>query len=224
MPFQFPKLWLQKTQNQGSINRALQTIEQTGNALPCSVVAVNGSLVTVKFEVNSATWTLPQVTIPKAESRWIRTPIQVGDFGLTVPSDVYVGGISGQGNGIAKLVRRGNLSDLMFLPCGSSSFPAVNVNQAYVSGPQGVLLETEDHKASILINESGITLTFNGQTITFNASGLTSSVATQVNSTITASGTIDSTGGDVKAGSISLTNHVHTGVQSGSSNTGPATG
>jgi hypothetical protein len=73
------------------------------------------------------------------------------------------------------------------------------------------VIQTEDGKSSIVVNESGITLTFNGQTITFNASGLTSAVAVQVNSTVTASGEGTFNG-------IEVSQHVHqvTGVQAGS--------
>jgi cytoskeletal protein CcmA (bactofilin family) len=47
--------------------------------------------------------------------------------------------------------------------------------------------------------------------------------------TIKTSGSVQAGGnvsanGDVTAGAISVTNHVHTGVTTGSSNTGPATG
>lgn len=48
--------------------------------------------------------------------------------------------------------------------------------------------------------------------------------ALQVDETITAQENISSIGGDVLAGSISLTNHNHPGVQSGSSVTGPPEG
>lgn len=218
------KLWLQKVQNTLSQLRAQGEIARLGRALPCRVVSVQGSLVTVAFEIDAAPLVLPQVTIPKAESQWIRSPTQIGEYGMTVPSDVYLGGISGLGGGTASMTRRAPLAALVYVPCAAKSYNAVNTNAAYIAGPQGAVLQTEDGKSSLVINESGITLTFNGQTITFNASGLTSSVAVQVNNTVTASQTIKSTGGDVLAGSISLTNHVHSGVQSGSSNTGPAQG
>jgi hypothetical protein len=224
MANQSSKLWTQVALAQIAVARASQMIQQTGRALPCRVVAVSGSFVTVAFEINDAEGQLPQITIPKAESPWIRVPTQVGDYGVTFGADAYLGGINGTNGGTANLAQPSNLSSLLFLPCASQAFSSVNTNAAYIAGPQGVVIQTEDGKTSIVVNESGITLTFNSQTITFNSSGLTSAVAVQVNSTVTASGTIDSTGGDVKAGSISLTNHVHTGVQSGSSNTGPATG
>src|ERR1700761_5731268 len=116
MASNFAKLWFQKDQNQSAINRAKQTIANTGKALPCRVVAVNGAIVTVAFEVDTAPYTLPQITIPKAESPWIRMPTQVGDLGVTVPADAYLGAVSGLGGGVAKLFGRGNLSSLVFLP------------------------------------------------------------------------------------------------------------
>ncbi|GLQ96483.1 Gp138 family membrane-puncturing spike protein [Dyella mobilis] len=62
-----------------------------------------------------------------------------------------------------------------------------------------------------------------GMTITAPTLHLINGALT-VDQTITAAETISSSGGDVLAGSISLTNHKHTGVQSGSSVTGPPEG
>ncbi|HQT24966.1 MAG TPA: hypothetical protein PLK99_00005 [Burkholderiales bacterium] len=47
----YSKLWIQSTVNRNAISRARQAIENSGNALPCRVSAVNGSIVTVAFEV-----------------------------------------------------------------------------------------------------------------------------------------------------------------------------
>src|ERR1700740_3746370 len=112
----YGKLWLQKTSNQLAITRAQQAIRRLGRALPCRVVAVSGSIVTVAFEVNAAPWTLPNITIPKAESNWVRMPTQVGDKGYTAPADAYLGGISGLGGGVATLTQPGNLTALVFTP------------------------------------------------------------------------------------------------------------
>ncbi|QRN55260.1 phage baseplate assembly protein [Dyella caseinilytica] len=211
------KLWVQGNLGKLATNRARNEIQSTGRCLPCSVVGVNGALVTVKFEVNSKPWTLPQITIPIAESQWIRAPIQIGDKGITIPADVLIGNISGLGVGVPTMARPGNLSALSFLPISSKNFSPVNTNAAFVSGPQGVVLQTEDGSVSLTLSETGFVFKLGTQTFTFNASGLTSSVALQVNSTINATN-------DIKAGTISLQNHVHSGVQSGGSNTGPATG
>ena len=128
------KLWLQDSLNRTAINRAADAIARLGKALPCRVTAVSGSIVTVEFEVSSQ-WTLPAVTIPKAEGPWIRSPTQVGDYGLTVPADAYLGGISGLGGGVANMVPRGNLTALAWVPVAATCFPAVDINSGYRFGP-----------------------------------------------------------------------------------------
>lgn len=167
------KLWVQSNLNKLAVNRARNEIQNTGRCLPCSVVAVNGSLVTVKFEVNSRPWTLPQITIPKAESQWIRMPIQVGDAGITIPADVLIGNISGLSGGVPTMAKPGNLSALVFLPVASKNFSSVNASAAYIAGPQGAVIQTQDGTSSIVVNESGITMTFGGKVVTLNSSGFT---------------------------------------------------
>ncbi|GLQ45669.1 hypothetical protein GCM10007862_07200 [Dyella lipolytica] len=167
------KLWLQKSLNDLAINRAQQAIQNTGRALPCRVVAVNGSIVTVAFEVNSAPWTLPQITIPKAESQWVRMPTQVGDFGLTIPGDVSLAAVTGMGMGIASMVRRGNLSTLVFLPLSNKNLPPIDPNAAQIEGPNGAIIRTTSGSASLTVNDDGITMTFGGKTVKLNGSGLT---------------------------------------------------
>ena len=167
------KLPLQKSLNELAIGRAQQAIQSTGRALPCSVVSVNGSLVTVKFEVDSTPWTLPQITIPKAESQWVRMPTQVGDMGLTIPGDVSLAGVTGMGGGIANMARRGNLSTLVFLPLSNKSSPPIDQNAAQIEGPNGAIIRTTSGNASLTVNDDGITMSFGGKTVTLNGSGLT---------------------------------------------------
>lgn len=170
----FDKTWLQSSQNRLAIARAREAMQVLGRALPCSVVAVSGSIVTIKFEVESAPFTLPQVTIPKAESEWIRTPTQPGDVGIAVPAETFVGGIDALGSGTADLSLQGNLSNVYFLPIARATFSAApDQNQALIYGPDGALIETQDGSVSINLKPSGITFTVGGKTWTFNASGLT---------------------------------------------------
>jgi len=206
------KLWLQKTQNDQAINRALQAIEQSGRALPCRVVQVDGSIVTVAFEVDASPWTLPQVTIPKAESQWIRVPTQVGDLGLTIPSDVHVGGVSGLGGGVPKMARDGTLSALLFVPCAAKSFPGVNTNAAYIAGPEGAVIQTQDGTSKIVVNESGITLTFGSISVVLDSSGIHQHGAVTGDSTATYDGEGTFAGGHT----VSQHDHNVVGVQPGS--------
>ena len=132
---------LQSSLDQLAIARAGEAIQKSGLALPCQVTAVDGSIVTVSFEVSSQ-WTLPPVTIPKAESQWLRSPTQVGDFGVVQPASAALGGISGLGAGVANVPQeQGNLSNLVFVPVAALTFPTVpsNVgpNRPWLNGPAG---------------------------------------------------------------------------------------
>jgi hypothetical protein len=168
------KLPLQSALNKLAVSTARKAIESEGSALPCRVVAVSGSIVTVAFEVNSSRLTLPQVTIPKAESNWIRTPTQIGDFGFTVPADVYLGGVSGLGGGIASMTKPGNLSALVFVPISNKASPPIDQNAAQVQGPNGAIIQTTTGTtSSAVINQSGATFTYGSNTLTINSSGIT---------------------------------------------------
>ena len=174
MPSQFSKLWLQDTQNRIAILRARLAIQSQGRALPCHVEAVNGAIVTVAFDVSPSPWPLPQITIPKAESPWIRMPTQIGDKGMTVPADAYLGGTSGLGGGVADISEPGNFSALVFVPVSNSGSPPVDPNAAQVQGPNGAIIQTTTGTASsIVVNQNGITLTYGSKVVTLNASGLT---------------------------------------------------
>jgi hypothetical protein len=221
----YAKLWVQRSANQTAINRAQQAIENLGRALPCRVVKVTGSIVTVAFEVNAAPFTLPNITIPKAESPWIRMPTQVGDKGVTMPADAYLGGVSGLGGGVATLTRPGNLSALVFVPSSNSTSGPDDQNAAQVCGPNGAIIRTTTGTtSSIVTNDEGTTITFGTTTLVINAAGIT----------MTANGQTFSWGGTqavstmpIQAPDVILPNgavnpHVHSDPQGGM--TGPMTG
>jgi len=203
----FDQVWIQDSLNQVAIQRILDLIQNQGRSLPCKVVGVTGALVTVAFQVNAAPLTLPQITIPKAESNWIRMPTQVGDLGWTVPADAYLGGVSGLGGGIATLQQPGNLSALVFVPISNANAAPGNQNAAYVQGPDGAIIQTTTGTASsAVISQSGTVLTFGSSTLTINGSEIT----------LTAGGktlTLNSTGFTIDG--ILFDTHVHGGVSTG---------
>jgi hypothetical protein len=171
-------LWFQRSLNKQAANQARMAIARTGRALPCIVTAVFGSLVTVSFEVQGTNpYSLPVLTIPKAESQWMRAPTQIGDTGITVPADTSIGGINGAGAGIAQVgVQYGNLSALVFLPVASSAFPASpNANQAWLNGPAGAVLSDEAQTASVTVSANLVTIVAGGKTFTFSSAGFTMS-------------------------------------------------
>lgn len=192
MPSNFHKLWPSDTANQIAIQRAGQAIGTLGQALPCEVVAVTGAIVTVSFQAQSAPWALPQVTIPKAESPWIRMPTQVGDLGVTIPASWYLGGISDLGGGVADTAQPMNLSALVFVPVSNAGSPPINQGAAQIQGPDGVILQTTTGTTSSAItNTSGTVITFGTTTLTINASGVTIDVNGKVYSFTQTDATLD---------------------------------
>jgi hypothetical protein len=192
------KLPLNRSLNQIAHKRALDVIARLGQALPCSVSAVNADgTLTVSCQV-SGPYTIPKLTVPKAESQWIRTPTQVGDNGVLIPSDSLLNAVSGQGGSAPNITSViGNLSALVFLPVGSKSFPAAaDPNAVLIYGPNGAVIQgNASGGCKIVVTPSGIEITTPG------------SVAITGNLTVT--GTI--TAGQGGADLVTLQNHTHEG-------------
>jgi hypothetical protein len=182
-------------------------LQLTGKALPCTVAkVVSSGIVTVNFEVNAAPFTLPQVTVPIAYSEYVRYPIQVGDKGFVTSADVRLGGITGLGSGTPDLTRPANLSALVFVFLGNTEWsPPTDKQSVEIYGPNGVIIRDKNSTTTITLTPSGITIKLGGD-ITINSNGHNVNVTG---------------GGDVKAGSISLLHHTHSGVSTGTGNTGP---
>lgn len=147
----------QKTPFQRSMNRfaeqkALSAIQITGKSLPASVVAVDGSIVTVKFEVQSK-FTLPNVTCPLIGPEWIRYPTQIGAKGMVISADAYLGGMSGLGDGVASLGLQSNLSALVFCPFGNKNWSKTDdPNAVVIYGPNGAVIRTQDKITTVTIS------------------------------------------------------------------------
>ena len=193
-----------------------------GKALPATVIAVAGSIVTVQFNIQTTLFTLPNVTIAKAESQWIRTPTQVGDQGMVIPSDVYLGGVTGLGGGTADLTQPANLSALVWVPVGNTGWSAApDVNAPFINGPDGVILQDTAGVCVVKISHAGVfTVAINGVVVfTVNAGGIVDNGTLQIGSAIQAVGGATyaepiRTSGDVIAGfgtgdQVSALNHTH---------------
>jgi hypothetical protein len=221
----YDKLSVQKSANQLAINRARQAIENTGRALPCRVVKVSGSIVTVAFEVQNSPQSLPNIAIPKAESPWLRMPTQVGDKGVTMPSDAYLGGVSGLGGGTATMVRRGNLSSLVFVPVSNSGSGPIDQDAAQIQGPNGVISKTTQGTTSqVVTNQTGTTITYGDVSFTVNAAGITITIGA-LTYTWDATGVhfpVPVTAPEVILPNGAVNGHYHSDAQGG--NTGTMTG
>lgn len=151
----------QKTPIARSLNRlaeqkALGAIQSLGKSLPCRVVAVSGSIVTVAFELTNIPYTLPHVTCPTLGPEYVRYPTQVGDTGVVISMDAYIGGISGLGGGVADLTLRGNLSTLAFIGVASTAWsPTENSNALVLYGPDGAILRDLGKTATVTVDGSG---------------------------------------------------------------------
>ncbi|WP_320533672.1 hypothetical protein [Robbsia andropogonis] len=231
----YEKLSVQGNANLAAIKRARQQIEAEGRALPCTVTAVSGAVITVSFDLDTSPWTLQPITIPKAESPWMRMPTQVGDTGVAMPTGSYLGGISGLGGGTGKYGRRGNLSTLVFVPVSSANSAPDDENAAQVCGPNGAIIRTTSGTTSSIVTDtSGTTITFGSVSIVLTASGIV------FNGNVTFNGNVGQQGAGGTEGTVTFTApvtapdvvlpngsvnaHVHGGVESGSSETAVMSG
>ena len=150
------KLPLARSLNRLAERKVYEVFHNTGKALPCSVVAVTNSIVTVKFEVQNTPFTLPQVTCPMFGPEYIRYPTQIGDKGVVFAADAYLGGMTALGGGVADLAIRGNLSCLVFFPVGNNDWSNTdNANAVVLYGPDGVILRDTNKKTLVSVDGSG---------------------------------------------------------------------
>lgn len=167
------KLPIFASMNEAAQKQSRRTEHMTGRSMPASVVSVDGQIVTVKFEVKSD-FTLPQLQVPIFGSEYIRLPIQVGCKGIVVPSDYYIGAMSGMGAGTASLNKQGNLSNLVFLPIGNKSWSKHDGDTLTLYGVSGVEITDKDGgKSLISIKEDGITMTNGSSTASVTSDSAT---------------------------------------------------
>lgn len=192
-----------------------------GQELPCHVVAVNGSIVTVQFDMLPSGTAWPEITIPVFGPEYIRYPIQVGDKGVTAAATVSLRGVSGLGVGVADMTPPPSLTALYFMPLGNVNWDGADPEKIELYGPKGAVLRTKKGDASVDVETGAVTaqaekvtlkgmMFFDGP-ITQQSTGEGGTEATMIGPV-----TIEL---DVTASGISLVNHTHDvlGVQSGGS-------
>jgi len=204
------KIPFQRAMNDFAIQKILAALQLRGKNLPCKVVAVSGSIVTVSFEATTTPWTLPQVTVPIAAFEYIRYPVQIGDTGAVFSADARLGGINGLGGGTANLSLPANLSALLFQPVSSALWSATDDPDAVVIyGPNGAVLRDVGKNCSVVVNQTDVTITgkntvvlqVGSNSITISASGI------DIEGTLTING-------------HSYLVHKHSGVQTGTGDSG----
>jgi len=238
----------QKTPFAVSISNLLDTKlgqnqQAFGFQLPCRVTAVNGAIVTVNFEIDTGgLFTFPPVTCPIAESTYVRLPVQVGDFGVCMAADARLGGVTGLGQGLAPLELPFNLGALVYVPIGNKNWSSVDPNAVNINAPNGVVLRDTNSATTITLVPSGVTIIRGNTEMVINDTGVTITGNLLVHGTITGdngfhisggtgatmqiTGNISQTGNFASTGTLTNngknvgSTHEHSGVQSGSSNTG----
>lgn len=130
----------------------------SGKALPCHVVAVDGAIVTVQFDILPSVATLPQITIPVFGFEYIRYPIQIGDKGVTVPASVSLRGVSGLGVGMADMSRPPSLTALFFMPVANAGWSKEDPKKIVLYGPDGAILKTKDGSSSVTVEPDIVTV------------------------------------------------------------------
>ncbi|TGC25822.1 phage baseplate protein [Escherichia sp. E1130] len=216
-----------------ALNNAIHTANEdrtaiSGRSLPCHVVAVDGQIVTVQFDMLPDGTQYPQTTLPVATFEYIRYPIQEGDKGVTVAADVSLRGVSGLGTGIASRSLTLSLVPLFFVPLSNVGWTKEDPNKIVLYGPDGAILKTADGVSSITV-EPG-TITQKADAIYLNAKDIYLGGGTlhlngpivqdpdqMTSTTATFIGPMNVTK-DVVAGEVSLIDHPHLvkGVEPGS--------
>lgn len=212
------KLPLARSLNRIAEQKAANAIQLLGKALPAQVTAVMGSIVTVKFLIQSTTFTLQQVTIPVGMPEYIRLPVQVDDLGVVFPADVFLGGVTGLGSGVASLTLPANLSSLVFFPVGNKNFSTTDdPNKLVLYGPDGVVVRTLDKSLSMVMDQATGLITFTGAVefkglVTMDnnlqlGGNVVSKVGAVYAGNFATAGTI--TAGSGTGDSVTLTHHTH---------------
>lgn len=172
-------------------------LDRLAKGRPATLVSLDptGTIATVNFEIAGVQ--LPQVTMPVAGSEYIRLPLQPGCKGLCVPSDFYLGAMSGLGSGTADTTPRGTLSTLVFLPIGNKNFAATDDPQAVVLyGPNGAIIR-DTSSVGILSTDGSGNFQYSGQTFSVNVANEISFTCGSTQLTITPTGVTITVGGQL---------------------------
>lgn len=143
--------------------------EHDGKALPASVIAVQGRIVTVRFEVDCNP-TLPPLNVPIAESEYMRAPIQPGCKGLVISADVSLGQMTGLGSRRPALNDSSpNLSSCLFLPLSHAEWKKLDGNMLQLYGVAGVqITDRLNGSSTITLTKDAVTLSTGSATVTLS--------------------------------------------------------
>lgn len=217
-------------------NRIDGSQQQLGLQLPCRVVKVTGSIVTVNFEIDTGgKFTFPPVDCAIAQSTYVRLPVQVGDFGMCISANARLGGVNGLGQGLAPLGLPFNLGALVYVPIGNTNWESVDPNAVNINAPNGAVIRDTGNNCVITLTPTGVTLvvgstniSVSGTEVDITANTIALNGVIQLNGPVTQGTSTHGTSAsfigpmsvtnDVTAEGKSLATHVHDvhNVQGGS--------
>lgn len=196
-------------------NQIGEALQADGWELPCVVksISADGLFVTVDFQISQGQYPIPTITIPIAESEYVRLPIQIGTVGVTKKITADITYISGQQNGVSTLNSYGNLNTaLCFMPISNKKlFPEnANINALLLYGPEGVVIQDLNIVDGSPVTNSRVTVSQDSVRMESGTSYI------QINK----DGSIVIKGSSVTIMDKDFLTHHHSGVSTGSSNTG----
>lgn len=151
------KLNFNKSMNSFAENKISDAAQIAGRTLPAVVVAQSGKMITVSVSLNSG-YTIPELTVPIFGPEYVRYPMQPGDKGVLLNMGIYIGGMSGQGGGVADLTTPQNLSALVFLPISNTEWENVDPNTLTLYGPEGVTIRDSGNNTTFLLTPDAVTI------------------------------------------------------------------
>lgn len=175
-----------------------------GQALPATVTAVEGSIVTVSLTLNASPFVIPGLVVPVIGTEYLRAPIQVGCKGMVISADAYLDAQTGLGSGTPDFTQPANLTALAFVPLGNKGWTSVDGNKLVLYGVNGLILQdAASPTCKITLTNEGFVATLGALTLTFSSAGLALSG-----------------GGKITDNGVSVETHVHTNTQPGTGESG----
>lgn len=153
-----------------SVSKAVEGL--AGKSFPATIgERVAGGIVKINYELTGEN-TYPTPKVPVVGSKYIRQPFQPGEKGMTVSTDTYLGGMSGQGGGTADPGQKGNLGSQAWMPVGSADWAAEDPDTlVFTGGPNGIKLQVGS--TVITMTSSEINASAGGHTIVINSAAVT---------------------------------------------------
>lgn len=128
------KIPLQQALRTFTSARANDFAQNMAKSLPVSISQLENDFVHVMFQPINGIFSLPVVKMAQSFSAYAREPTQTKEQGNAVPSDFYLGGVTGFGGGNANFFPRGNLTTLSYQPVNRTVFPSRDYNQYTLAG------------------------------------------------------------------------------------------